>query len=137
MQKNKAISLVSLQDVSFAYGGQPVLDSVSFDIMAGDFLAVLGPNGSGKTTLLKIILNLLKPSRGRVLVQGRPLEEFQDRERIGYVPQKATQVDPYFPASVAETVSMALRRTTGRTADRKTPYRREVDRALSLVGLKG
>ena len=137
MQKNKAISLVSLQDVSFAYGGQPVLDSVSFDIMAGDFLAVLGPNGSGKTTLLKIILNLLKPSRGRVLVQGRPLEEFQDRERIGYVPQKATQVDPYFPASVAETVSMALRRTTGRTADRKTPYRREVDRALSLVGLEG
>jgi len=137
VKKNRPPSLVSLQEVSFAYGGQPVLDSVSLDIMAGDFLAVLGPNGSGKTTLLKIILNLLKPSQGRVLVQSRPVEEFQDWGRIGYVSQKATHVDPYFPASVAETVSMALRRTSGLTADLKPPDRREVGRALSLVGLEG
>jgi zinc transport system ATP-binding protein len=136
VQKNNPQCLVSLQDVSFAYDGQPVLDSVTFDITAGDFLAVLGPNGSGKTTLLKIILNLLKPCQGRVLVQGRPVEEFEDWERIGYVPQKATHVDPFFPASVAETVSMAIRRKTRRAAGGRKPDG-QVGRALSLVGLEG
>jgi len=135
--KGDGSSLVSLRGVSFAYGGQLVLDSVSLDIRPGDFLAVLGPNGSGKTTMLKIILHLLEADQGRVLIRGRPVEEFRDWDRIGYIPQNASHVDPNFPASVAETVSMAIRRPAGGRQKTQTSEKEEVDRALSLVGLLG
>ena len=137
MPKSKPSSLVSLQGVSFAYGRQLVLDSVSLEIQPGDFLAMLGPNGSGKTTLLKIILHLLEADQGRVLIQGCPVDAFRDWGQIGYVPQKAGQVDPYFPASVAETVSMAVRRPANGRRRRGAFERQEVDRALRLVGLEG
>jgi zinc transport system ATP-binding protein len=100
--------LIRVDGVTFYYGSFPVLDDVSFAIGEGDFLALLGPNGSGKTTLVKIILGLLKPARGKVSLMGKPAEEFQDWSKVGYVPQKATHIDPLFPASVKEVVSMAL-----------------------------
>jgi zinc transport system ATP-binding protein len=100
--------LISVENVTFSYSHLPVLDEISFPISGGDFLAILGPNGSGKTTLIKIILGLLKPQKGKVFIMGKPLEEFRDWQRIGYVPQKATHIDPYFPASVREVVAMAL-----------------------------
>ncbi len=100
--------LVRVEGISFYYDSFPVLEDVSFTIGRGDFLALLGPNGSGKTTLVKIILGLLKPARGRVLLMGKPVEEFKDWSKVGYVPQKATHIDPLFPASVKEVVSMAL-----------------------------
>lgn len=101
--------LVSVQNVSFSYASVPVLSDINLDIRRGHFLAVIGPNGSGKTTLIKVILGLLKPDDGRVLVMGRPIESLMDRGRIGYVPQKATHVDPLFPVSAEEVVEMALK----------------------------
>ncbi len=100
--------LVRVENVSFSYDAIPVLEDVTFSICRGDFLSVIGPNGSGKTTLIKIILGLLKPSRGAVSIMGRPVTEFRDWSRVGYVPQKATHIDPFFPASVREVVAMAL-----------------------------
>ena len=129
--------LISVRNVSFRYDGQPVLLDVSLDIRAGNFLALLGPNGSGKTTLLKIMLGLLKPQSGDVALMGRSLAEFRDWSRIGYVPQKATHIDPFFPASVREVVAMAL--PPGRPApEEASPRRRrdkEVERALEHVGM--
>jgi zinc transport system ATP-binding protein len=129
--------LISVRNVSFRYDGQPVLLDVSLDIRAGNFLALLGPNGSGKTTLLKIILGLLKPQSGGVILMGRTLAEFKEWSRIGYVPQKATHIDPFFPASVREVVAMAL--PPGRPKPEEgLPRRRrdnEVERALEFVGM--
>ncbi|NIM90065.1 MAG: ATP-binding cassette domain-containing protein [Candidatus Aminicenantes bacterium] len=100
--------LISVKNIHFRYEYTPVLIDVSFTIHSGDFLAIIGPNGSGKTTLLKIILRLLKPSLGKVRIMGKPAEEFEDWPAIGYVPQKATHVDPLFPVSVKEVVAMGL-----------------------------
>ncbi|MEN6559727.1 MAG: ABC transporter ATP-binding protein [Acidobacteriota bacterium] len=129
------MSLVELRDVSFSYDGAPALIDVNLTIKKGDFLAVIGPNGSGKTTLVKLILGLLRPSKGRVELFGHPPGEFTAWDKIGYVPQKATHVDPYFPASVEEVVRMALlaggrlKRLAGREA------RERVRRALDVVGM--
>jgi len=131
------MSLVELRNVSFSYDGVPVLVDVNLTIEEGDFLAVIGPNGSGKTTLVKIILGLLRPATGRVELFGKPPGEFTDWDKIGYVPQKATHIDPYFPASAEEVVRMALlaggrlKRLSGREA------RERVHRALEVVGLAG
>jgi zinc transport system ATP-binding protein len=100
--------LIKIKNVSYDYGHGDVLKNVSFPIRSRDFLAIIGPNGSGKTTLLKIILGLLKPKTGKIEIMGKPVEEFSDWEKIGYVPQKATHIDTFFPVSVKETVAMEI-----------------------------
>lgn len=100
--------LYDIDGVTFYYGQEPVLEDITFQITRGDFLALIGPNGSGKSTLVKILLGLLSPDHGAVRVMGAPLENFRHWDRVGYVPQRITQVDPLFPASVREVVSMGL-----------------------------
>lgn len=129
------MSLVVLRGVSFSYDGTPVLVDVDLAIGEGDFLAIIGPNGSGKTTLVKIILGLLRPSAGTVEIFGQPPAEFTEWDKIGYVPQKATHIDPFFPASVEEVIAMALL-AGGRPARLPARQARErVRRALEVVGL--
>ena len=105
---NNADILFDLDEVSFRYGSEQILDSVSLKIHRGDFLALLGPNGSGKSTLIRIMLGLTRPDHGTIRIMGRDLDEFNAWDRIGYVPQKITDLDPLFPASVREVVAMGL-----------------------------
>jgi ATP-binding cassette, subfamily C, bacterial len=79
-----------LDDVAFSYGDTPVLRGVSLRIPGGSFTAIIGPSGGGKTTLADLIIGLYQPARGRVYVDGVPLDEIDVhawRARIGYVPQ--------------------------------------------------
>ena len=82
--------LVRLADVSFSYGHRKVLSNVTLDILPGSTTAILGPNGAGKTTLLHLVLGWLRPSSGRVHLEGRPLSSFSRRDMgktMGLVPQ--------------------------------------------------
>jgi zinc transport system ATP-binding protein len=130
------VELVRVENVTFSYDTIPVLEDVTFSICRGDFLSVIGPNGSGKTTLVKIILGLLKPSRGTVSIMGRPVAEFRDWAKVGYVPQKATHIDPFFPASVREVVAMARLSTRGSRPVNKRDTAREVTEALRKVAME-
>ncbi|MEJ2722652.1 MAG: ATP-binding cassette domain-containing protein, partial [bacterium] len=103
--------VVSIRDVDFAYNGNPALTNVSFDIIDGEFVAVIGPNGGGKTTLLKLMLGLLTPDRGTVRIFGGSPEAA--RKRIGYMPQHP-RLDPDFPVTVMDVVLMG-RLGRGRT----------------------
>jgi zinc transport system ATP-binding protein len=127
--------LIEIEDVCYDYGYGAVLKHVSFPINSGDFLAIVGPNGSGKTTLLKIMLGLLKPAEGRVRIMGKPIGEFREWQKIGYVPQKATHIDSFFPASVNEVVAMGLL-----SSQRFPRFRKEEDdsivKALNQVGME-
>ncbi|WP_170283782.1 metal ABC transporter ATP-binding protein [Pseudodesulfovibrio senegalensis] len=100
--------VVSLQDVTFAYNGTPVLEHVNLEIERGDFVAVLGPNGGGKSTLIKLLLGLISPQQGTVHVLGCSPGECGDR--IGYMPQY-TNVSGSFPITVLDVVSMGVVRS--------------------------
>ena len=128
--------LIAVRNVSFGYDGGRVLLDISFSICRGDFLAIIGPNGSGKTTLIKIILGLLKPGQGEILLMGEPVSKFRNWQKIGYIPQKATHIDPFFPASVREVVAMALlsnRKTLGLS---RKQAETAIDDALRHVGME-
>ncbi len=129
--------LIKLENVSFAYDDQVVLEDISLEINAGDFLAILGPNGSGKSTLLRLILGLLRPKRGSIYLFGQEISRFKEWWRLGYVPQRATyHVDPVFPISVKEVVEM------GRLSRKKFPRffdqrdHQAVLKALGQVGME-
>jgi len=129
-------ALIAVDHVSFHFGDFPILQDISFTIDRGDFLALTGPNGSGKTTLIRLILGLLKPSRGRILLLGKEIDQFQQWNRIGYVPQKATNVDPYFPASVREIVAMGLLSRKPFPRFLKRQDEEVIDHALVSVGMQ-
>ncbi|MDP1834310.1 MAG: ABC transporter ATP-binding protein [Chlamydiales bacterium] len=93
--------VVIAQDLCFAYGTAPVLTNVSFQIMPGEFVGIIGPNGGGKTTLLKLMLGFLKPSSGSLKIFDKaPNDAHYD---VAYVPQRLP-FDRLFPISVMEVV---------------------------------
>ena len=97
--------LVSVRDVSFSYGFEPVLKNISLDIFPRDYLAIIGPNGGGKTTLLKLILGLLKPDSGQIIWSQPPGKRQSVQHQIGYVPQFAV-FEREFPLSVRDVILM-------------------------------
>lgn len=66
---------ISIQDVAVGYGGRAVQTGISADIEHGEIFAIVGDSGSGKSTLMKTMIGLLPPLSGRILFNGRTLEE--------------------------------------------------------------
>jgi len=99
--------VIELEDVSFGYGGRaaaPVIDRLSLRIADGEFVGIIGPNGAGKSTAVRLLLGLLRPDRGRVLLDGRDLRSYRQAElarRVAAVPQEEALE---FPFSVEEVV---------------------------------
>jgi len=92
LRPGHAMPIVEFRDVSYEIAGKLILDRVSFTVEAGETLVLLGRSGSGKTTALKLTNGMLMPTRGHVLVEGRPTSEWDPirlKRRIGYVIQDA------------------------------------------------
>jgi len=64
---------IQVRHASFHYGNAAVLSDISFDIGSGEHVAIVGRSGAGKSTLLHLLAGLLRPSRGTITVDGRPL----------------------------------------------------------------
>lgn len=75
------MSVVRVEGASISRGSTRVLDAVWFDVEAGSAICLTGPNGSGKTTLLRSLAGLGKPSSGRILIAGEPVDERSPRFR--------------------------------------------------------
>jgi ABC-type nitrate/sulfonate/bicarbonate transport system ATPase subunit len=107
-----------------------VLRDVSFDVPAGDIVAIVGPSGSGKSTLLNMAAGLLTPDQGQVVVMGRPTSGAVDWGRVGYM----FQDDRLLPWRVAlGNVALALEAGAMPAAERT----RRAGAVLDLVGLGG
>ncbi len=94
-------TIIKLKDVNFSYGEAPVVENISLEVSAGEFLGIVGPNAGGKSTLLKLILGLLQPQSGQVQVLGKT--PGGRRHLLGYVPQY-----PSFPRDFPITVEQAV-----------------------------
>jgi zinc/manganese transport system ATP-binding protein len=85
---NAASPAIVAQDVAASYGSHAVWSHAGFSIPRGSFTAILGPNGGGKSTLIRMILGLLRPSRGQLQVLGEGPR--RGNPLIGYIPQRST-----------------------------------------------
>ncbi|WP_088006339.1 metal ABC transporter ATP-binding protein [Indiicoccus explosivorum] len=128
--------LIEMEHVSFRYEQTKALEDITLTVRKGDFLAILGPNGSGKSTLLKILLGLIKPTTGTVRLFGKDIRHFRERERIGYVSQKANSFNSGFPATVEEVVKGGLAKKTGLFRRFPESAEEDVTRALKAVGME-
>jgi len=78
---------ISIEHLSKSYGLQKAVDDISFEVRTGEILGFLGPNGAGKTTTMKMLTQYIDMDGGRILVDGRPLQELKIKNRIGYLPE--------------------------------------------------
>jgi ABC-type branched-subunit amino acid transport system ATPase component len=87
---NETVAL-SVQGLTAGYGGPPIIEQVSVTARRGAITAIVGPNGAGKSTLLKAVAGLIRPTAGKVFVEGKeatglPAEKLI-RRGVAYVPQ--------------------------------------------------
>ena len=82
--------MISVQDLRKQYGEFTAVDGVSLDVQPGQIHGFLGPNGAGKTTTIRLIAGLLKPTAGRILVDGHDLalEPEAAKMALGFIPDR-------------------------------------------------
>ncbi|MGH8798998.1 MAG: ABC transporter ATP-binding protein, partial [Casimicrobiaceae bacterium] len=108
--------LLAIVDIAKAFGGVQALAGVSFDVAAGERVALIGPNGAGKTTLFNVLGGQLAPDRGAAALAGRRLTGLapQTIARLGV--GRTFQVTASFASmTVRENVQLALLARRGRT----------------------
>ena len=123
--------ILSAHEITVQYNGHLALDSISFELRAGEQVAVVGPNGAGKSTLIKALAGVQTPTSGNVSVYGHGPE---GHICIAYVPQRSA-VDWSFPVTVSDVVLMGR---IGMLGLFRHPGRRDYDyvrECLNLVGI--
>ena len=98
---------LELRNVRFRYSPNDsiVLDGVTFDVAAGDYVAITGPSGGGKSTLVKILLGLVEPDEGELLLDGTPIERFGYKNYHDQI-AAVLQDDSLFAGSLAENIAL-------------------------------
>jgi phospholipid/cholesterol/gamma-HCH transport system ATP-binding protein len=107
--------VISLHDLRVSYGDREILHGISFDVVQGETLVILGGSGSGKSTLLRTLVGLEKPSAGQIFIKGRDLAETsaaemdEIRRKIGMSFQGGAL---FGSMTVGENVALPLREHT-------------------------
>jgi branched-chain amino acid transport system ATP-binding protein len=112
------MAMLELQDVHVKYGAVAALKGVTLEVNEGEIVTLLGANGAGKTTTLRTISGLLRPSSGRLLFDGQPIDAMPAHEvlgiGIGHVPE-GRRVFPRM--SVLENLEMGAYQQRGGSKD--------------------
>ena len=138
------MALVEFRGVSYEIAGKPILSDVSLRVEPGETLVLLGRSGSGKTTALKMINGMLFPTRGQVVVDGKPTTEWDPirlRRRMGYVIQEVglfphftvrdniglvPKLEGWTPGDIDSRVDLLLERIGMPPAEFRTRYPRQL-----------
>lgn len=129
--------MISLRQLTMAFGSKVVLDELDLEVYKGETLAVIGPSGSGKSTVIKVLTGLLAPTSGSVQIEGQETSGFDDdawdelRCHMGVVFQYSALFDFL---SVGENVAFGLRRHFKLPEEE---IQRRVAALLEMVGMPG
>lgn len=129
------MGLIVLSDIKYQVGGQTILENLNFELFQGECFVIMGRSGCGKSTLLRLITGLIRPTSGRIEIEGvdagtlTQLEWRKIRYKMGMVFQSSALFDSL---NVYENVAFGLR-------NKKMPepeIRERVYNSLSIVGLE-
>lgn len=128
-------TIISCENLSFAWQREALLKDVSFQVHAGEFVVVIGGNGTGKSTLMRLMLNEMDADQGRLSLFGTAVGEFHDWSRIAYLPQNATDRNLSFPATAMELLRAFLQNRRKKEKRSSAQLREMALEALGQVGL--
>lgn len=110
MHKETPKQQIILDNVTSGYNGEPIIEDINFKLEGPSLIQIIGPNGAGKTTLLKTIIGLIKPIKGKVIINGIEVTGRPEKagRLIGYVPQMFISYTSNFPITVWEFIENSL-----------------------------
>jgi iron complex transport system ATP-binding protein len=126
--------MIHIKNFSYAVDGTRILEGVSLEVAAGEFLSIIGPNGAGKTTLVKCLVRINTGGTGEISIGGHPLASYGSKalaRLAGYVPQGDNRELPF---TVEEFVLMGRYPYQGPFTAVSADDRRAVREALELTG---
>jgi len=132
-----ATTMIKVEGLCKTLGGQPVLEDITFDVSGGEIISVLGLSGAGKTVLLKHLIGLIRPDKGRVIIDGVDIGSLSEdkllkvRCNMGYLFQEGALYDFM---DVYDNVAFPLRE---HTELKPTEVAHRVREVLKLVDLDG
>jgi branched-chain amino acid transport system ATP-binding protein len=139
-----ALPLLQVQGLCKSFGGVVATDRLDLEVRHGEAHAVIGPNGAGKSTLIAQLCGELRPSAGRILLEGRDITALPAHARVGIGLARSFQITSLLASfTAAENVQVALRPRFGhsyafwRDAARDVDLNRRADALLTEVGLAG
>ena len=139
-----AAPILATRDLGLDIGGAQIVADVSLEVREGELVGIIGPNGAGKTTLFNLLSGLVRPTAGRIVLDGRDVTDMPPYRRTQAGLGRSFQVSSVFPLlSVGENVRLAAEARTGgalsvvRRAARFRPALERAAEALEQVGLAG
>jgi branched-chain amino acid transport system ATP-binding protein len=100
--------MLEVRAVSKSFGALVVADGIGFSLAPGEALGIIGPNGAGKSTLFNLITGMLRPDRGRILLEGHDITELPPEDRCRAGIGRSFQIPlPFQHLSVFENLSVA------------------------------
>jgi ABC-2 type transport system ATP-binding protein len=129
------VSIVVARGLTKFYGASRGVADLDFEVDAGEVFALLGPNGAGKTTTIRLLLDLIRPSRGSVtLFGGDPRRDVSLRGRVGYLPGDLRLYERLSPAELfAYFAHLRGLRGPGRSAELAERLELELDRPIRTL----
>lgn len=126
---------LELIDVTRSYGRRVAIAGIGLRLVPGEVTVLLGRNGSGKSTLLRVASGVLRPNRGRVLLDGIDLATIAPRAVARSIAGVAQEEAVDFPYTVRDVASLGRNPHLGPFARERTEDRRAVDAALEALDL--
>ena len=136
--------ILATRDLGLDIGGAHIVADVSLEVREGELIGIIGPNGAGKTTLFNLLSGTLRPTAGRIVLDGRDVTSLPPYRRTQAGLGRSFQVSSVFPLlTVGENVRLAAEARLGGSLSvvrRATRFRPALERsasALERVGLAG
>jgi branched-chain amino acid transport system ATP-binding protein len=136
--------ILDLDDIAVRFGGVRAVDGVTLSVARGDFIGLIGPNGAGKTTLIRLVAGIIRPDRGRIVLDQKDVTKASTASRVRKGLALTHQlVRPFREMTVLENVALAAgyRRTSNplRAAllvERRPEYERAAALLIRLVAAR-
>lgn len=128
--------IIEISNLDFAYNERLILKHISLSINPGTTLGIIGPNAGGKTTLIKLLLGLLRPTRGSIAIAGMtPAAAIRRGDILGYLPQNP-RIPAAFPISVGQFIRLGLAGKIGLLGSESRDDLQHLQWLLDKIGIR-